>query len=149
MAEREDISEETWAGLEPLMPLPDGRSRPWSDHRLAVEGTAWKYWTGAPWRDVPEHFGKWNTIYKRFTRWAEVGTQDQLLAEVQQQADRLDIIDWVVSIDLTIARVHQHCATLPRVKAGPVELQESTHGASGSRDRTLSWRAHHQRASGR
>lgn len=71
------------------MPVPDGRSRPRSDHRLTVEGMAWKYRTGAPWRDVPERFGKWNTIYKRFTRWAEDGTWEQLLSEVQKQADRL------------------------------------------------------------
>ncbi|WP_438803953.1 transposase [Microbacterium paraoxydans] len=57
-----------WAVLEPLMPVPVGRSRPWTDHRLAVEGMAWKYRTGAPWRDVPERFGKWNSIYKRFAR---------------------------------------------------------------------------------
>ena len=121
MAPRREISDEVWAVLEPLMPVPDGRSRPWSDHRLTVEGMAWKYRTGAPWRDVPERFGKWNTIYKRFTRWAEDGTWEQLLSEVQKQADRLGAIDWVVSIDSTIARVHQHGATLPRVKKGSVE----------------------------
>ena len=74
MTPRREISDEVWAVLEPLMPVPDGRSRPWSDHRLTVEGMAWKYRTGAPWRDVPERFGKWNTIYKRFTRWAEDGS---------------------------------------------------------------------------
>src|SRR3954470_17909158 len=55
-----------WSVMEPLMPTVTGRSRPWTDHRLAVEGMAWKYRTGAPWRDVPERFGKWNSIYKRF-----------------------------------------------------------------------------------
>jgi transposase len=60
--------------MEPLMPTVTGRSRPWTDHRLAVEGMAWKYRTGAPWRDVPERFGKWNSVYKRFNRWAENGT---------------------------------------------------------------------------
>lgn len=80
------------------MPSPVGRSRPWTDHRLAVEGMAWKYRTGAPWRDVPERFGKWNTIYKRFTRWAEDGTWAKLLAEVHKRADAAGKIDWVVSI---------------------------------------------------
>ncbi|WP_262927915.1 IS5 family transposase [Microbacterium sp. NIBRBAC000506063] len=100
--------------MEPLMPTVSGRSRPWTDHRLAVEGMAWKYRTGAPWRDVPERFGKWNSIYKRFNRWAEDGTWEKLLAEVQKQADAAGKIDWVVSIDSTIARVHQHGATLSR-----------------------------------
>src|SRR3954462_12085385 len=80
--------------MEPLMPTVTGRSRPWTDHRLAVEGMAWKYRTGAPWRDVPERFGKWNSIYKRFNRWAENGTWEKLLAEVQTQTDAAGRIDW-------------------------------------------------------
>src|SRR3954451_13026912 len=91
--------------MEPLMPTVTGRSRPSTDHRLAVEGMAWKYRTGAPWRDVPEGFGKWNSIYKRFNPWAENDTWEKLLAEVQTQADAAGKIDWVVSIDSTIARV--------------------------------------------
>ncbi|MGV0870537.1 transposase [Corynebacterium kalidii] len=71
---RREISDEVWSVLEPLMPTVMGRSRPWTDHRLAVEGMVWKYRTGAPWRDVPERFGRWNSIYKRFNRWAEDGT---------------------------------------------------------------------------
>jgi transposase len=66
------------------MPTVSGRSRPWTDHRLAVEGMAWKYRTGAPWRDVPERFGKWNSIYKRFNRWVVDGTWEKLLSEVQK-----------------------------------------------------------------
>lgn len=122
---RLEISDEVWAVMEPLMPKVSGRSRPWTDHRLAVEGMAWKYRTGAPWRDVPERFGKWNSIYKRFNRWAEDGTWEQLLAEVQKQADAAGKIDWVVSIDSTIARVHQHGATLARNTGGSAESQES------------------------
>ena len=68
---RQEISDDVWSEMEPLMPTVTGRSRPWTDHRLAVEGMAWKYCTGAPWRDVPERFGKWNSIYRRFNRWAE------------------------------------------------------------------------------
>nr|WP_200934392.1 IS5 family transposase [Microbacterium sp. Leaf347] len=116
---RQEISDEVWAVLEPLMPTVSGRSRPWTDHRSAVEGMAWKYRTGAPWRDVPERFGKWNSIYKRFNRWAEDGTWEKLLAEVQKQADAAGKIDWVVSIDSTIARVHQHGATLARDTGAP------------------------------
>lgn len=122
---RQEISDRVWAVLEPLMPVPSGRSRPWTDHRLAVEGMVWKYRTGAPWRDVPERFGKWNSIYKRFTRWAADGTWDKLLAAVQAQSDAAGRLDWVVSIDSTIARVHQHGATLPRDTGGTVEQQES------------------------
>lgn len=104
-----EISDEVWAVLEPLMPTVRGRSRPWADHRIAVEGMAWKYRTGAPWRDVPERFGKWNSIYKRFARWAHDGTWDKLLAEVQRQSDAASSLDWVVSIDSTITRASARC----------------------------------------
>ena len=67
---------------------------------------------------MPERFGKWNSIYKRFNRWAGDGTWEKLLAEVQKQADAAGKIDWVVSIDSTIARVHQHGATLARTTGG-------------------------------
>lgn len=127
---RQEISDDVWSVMEPLMPTVTGRSRPWTDHRLAVEGLAaegmaWKYRTGAPWRDVPERFGKWNSIYEPFNRWAENGTWEKLLAEVQPQADSAEKIDWVVSIDSTIARVHQHGATLSRDTGGSAESQES------------------------
>ena len=95
------------------------------NHRFAVEGMASKYQTGAPWRDVPDRFGRWNLIYKRFNRWAEDGTWEKLLAEVQKQADAAGKIDWVVSIDSTISRVHQHGATLKRDTGGSAESRES------------------------
>ena len=121
--------------MEPLMPTVTGRSRPWTDHRLAIEGMAWKYRTGAPWRDVPERFGKWNSIYKRFARWAEDGTWDKLLAEVQKQSDAAGKLDWVVSIDSTIARVHQHGATAGR-QVGP-----SGRSSSSSARERATWRS--------
>ena len=115
-----------WSVMEPLMPTVAGRSRPWTDHRLAVEGMAWKYRTGAPWRGVPERFGKWSSIYKRFNRWAENGTWEKLLADVRTQAGAPAKIDRVESIDSTIARVHQHGATLSRDTGGSAESQESS-----------------------
>ena len=54
------------AVLEPLVPVPPGPSRPWTDHRLAAEGMVWKYRTGAPWREIPERFGMpWRDIPER------------------------------------------------------------------------------------
>ncbi len=120
-----EISGEVWSVIEPLLPPTRGRGRPWSDHRLAVEGMVWKYRTGSPWRDVPARFGRWNSIYKRFMRWANDGTWAAVLTEVQKQSDAAGKLDWVVSIDSTINRVHQHGATLPRATGGEVESQES------------------------
>lgn len=89
-----------------------------------VEATAWRFRTGAPWRDVPERFGNWNTIFKSFNRWSEQGVWARVLEKVQSLAHQRDELDWVASIDPTIIRVHQHGATLPRTSGGLVELQE-------------------------
>jgi transposase len=122
---RQEISDEVWAVIDPLLPRAQGRSRPWLDHRAVVEGMVWRFRTGAPWRDVPERFGPWNTVYKRFDRWAKDGTWERLLAQVQGASDAVGRLDWVTAIDSTITRVHQHGATLARVTGGDVELHES------------------------
>ena len=88
--------------LEPMLPAVKTAGRPWTDHRGALEGMVWKYRTGAPWRDVPERFGKWNSIYKRFNRWAGDGTWEALLAEVHKLADAAGEVEWVVAIDSTL-----------------------------------------------
>ena len=95
-----------------------------------MEGIAWRFRTGAPWRDVPEHFGNWNTIYCPFSAWAKDGTWERLLTHVQALADEAGELDWVVSVDSTITRVHQHGATLPRAAGGGIELHVSRRGAA-------------------
>jgi transposase len=121
---RDVISDDAWAVIGPLFPTAKSTGRPPVDRRTVVEATAWRFRTGAPWRDVPERFGNWNTIYKNFRRWASDGVWEDLLTHVQKRASLAGEIDWVVSVDSSIARVHQHGATLPRVTGGSVELQE-------------------------
>lgn len=94
------------------------------DRRIVVEATAWRFRTGAPWRDLPERSGNWNTIYKNFNRWAADGVWARVLEQVQSRAYARGDLDWVASIDSTIVRVHQHGATLPRDTGGGIELQE-------------------------
>lgn len=126
---RDVISDEVWAVIGPLFPKVAATGRPPVDRRRIVEAAAWRYRTGAPWRDLPEQFGKWNTVYKNFDRWAKEGVWAQVLERVQAMAHASGELDWVASIDSTIVRVHQHGATLPRPKKGPFELQEVRHGA--------------------
>jgi transposase len=95
------------AVIEPLLPAALDRRRPWLAHRMVVEGLAWRFRTGSPWRDLPERFGPWNTVFKRFDRWAKDGTWQKILTVVQAHADELGDVDWVASIDSTIIRVHQ------------------------------------------
>ncbi|WFR67693.1 IS5 family transposase [Curtobacterium flaccumfaciens] len=121
---RDLIFDETWAVIDPLFPASEDEGRPPVDRRVVVEAVVWRFRTGAPWRDLPERFGHWNTIYRNFDRWAKAGIWIRLLEHVQAATERHGDIDWGGSIDSTIARVHQHGATLPRVKKGHVELQQ-------------------------
>ncbi len=111
--------------IGPLFPAAKVTGRPPVDRRTVVEATAWRFRTGAPWRDVLERFGNWNTIYKNFDRWAKAGVWVQVLERVQSLADADGELDWVVSVDSTIAHGHQHGATLSRHAGGSIELQES------------------------
>ncbi len=101
---RDVISDEVWAVIGPLFPPDAVTGRPPVDRRTVVEATAWRYRTGAPWRDIPEHFGNWNTIYKNFDRWSKAGVWAKLLEHVQSLALANDDLDWVTSIDSTITR---------------------------------------------
>lgn len=125
MTLRQEISDKQWGVLESLFPAPKGRGRPPMDMRLTVEGIAWRFRTGAPWRDVPERFGHWNSIYQRFSDWSADGTWARLLEAVQGLAAAKGEVEWTVSVDSTITRVHQHGATLSRDTGGWIELHES------------------------
>ncbi len=54
------------------------KGRPWTDHRLAIDGIFWILKTGSPWRDLPEDFGRWETVYARFRRWNLEGLWDRM-----------------------------------------------------------------------
>lgn len=75
-----------------------------------LNGIVWKVRAGATWRDVPARYGSWQSIYTRFRRWALDGTFARMLAGVQADADAAGDIDWLVSVDSTIVRAHQHAA---------------------------------------
>ncbi|MCS6710572.1 IS5 family transposase [Brachybacterium sp. EF45031] len=127
---RDVITDEVWELIRDVFPPVRTRGRPPVDRRTVVEATAWRFRTGSAWRDLPDRFGSWNTIYKNFRRWASDGVWEDLLTHVQKRASLQGEIDWVVSVDSSIARVHQHGATLPRVTGGSIERQEVGAGAS-------------------
>ena len=71
----------------------------------------WVLRTGAPWRDMPERYGKWTTIYSRFQRWRKTGVWDRMFAELQTALDVESNVDREVHfIDLTTVRAHLHAA---------------------------------------
>ena len=120
---RFDLTDAEWRVIEPLLP-PHGLGRTRVDDRRVLDAIFYILRTGAPWRDLPERFGNWNTIYKNFNRWAAQGVWERVLERTQSMAQQAGELDWVASIDSTIVRVHQHGATLPRTTGGESELQE-------------------------
>jgi transposase len=108
---RFDLTDTQWAVLEPLLPKGKKPGRPpkWSKRQL-IDGIRWRVRTGAPWRDVPECYGHWRTVYGLYRRWQRSGVWAHVLAGLQGRADALGLITWDVSVDSTIARAHQHAA---------------------------------------
>ena len=111
MNEKGVISDEAWLWMEPLLPVSAGkRGGQFRDHRQVIEGIAWNYRTGSPWRDLPAHYGPWQTVWKRHDRWSGDGTWERLLRAAQADADAAGDLDWLVSVDSSLVRAHQHAA---------------------------------------
>ncbi|MGZ1492260.1 IS5 family transposase [Brevibacterium sediminis] len=110
------FTDEQWEKIEPLLPSNVGkRARPFENNRRIVEGIVYRYRSGIAWRDLPrEHFGPWQTVWKRHRRYAADGTWDRVLAHVLSAADAAGDIDWNISIDGTINRAHQHATNTTR-----------------------------------
>jgi putative transposase len=117
------LNDEVWARIEPLLPSTRGRrGGRWRDHRQVIEAVAWRYRTGSPWRDLPAEFGPFQTVWKRHDRWSRDGTWERLVAAVQADADAARDLDWLVSVDSTVVRAHQHAAGARRPRlVEPVE----------------------------
>ncbi|WP_371628189.1 MULTISPECIES: IS5 family transposase [unclassified Streptomyces] len=107
---RHELSDAEWAVLSRLLPSSGTAGRPRSDDRVVLNGIVWKLRTGSAWRDVPERYGSWQTLYTRFRRWALDGTFSRMLRALQAEKDAAGDIDWLVSVDSTIVRAHQHAA---------------------------------------
>lgn len=94
----------------PCPPLLPGKSgdpgRSGTDHLAFVNGVLWVLRSGAHWHDLPEHFGKWKTAHKRFTRWAKAGVWEQVFADLIIDPD-----NEYVSLDSSLVRAHQQAAT--------------------------------------
>ncbi len=103
---RRVLSDRQWERIAPELPGKQGDpGRTGKDNRLFVEAVLWIARTGAPWRDLPDAFGKWKTVYTRFSRWAEKGIWESLFNKMAEDPD----FEYVI-VDGTIVRVHQHGA---------------------------------------
>lgn len=104
---RGDLKEAEWQLLKDLLPPERGRkNRPAFDNRPIVNGILWRIRTGVPWRDVPEKYGKWSTVYQRFRRWSRAGIWEAVASNLAQaMADNARH-----SIDSTTVRGHVSAA---------------------------------------
>jgi transposase len=109
---RYELTDPQWERLRALLPPQKPHTgRPARDHRQIVNGILWIIRTGAPWRDLPERYGSWQTVASRFYRWRKAGLWERLFAAVQQQGDAQGELDWRIHyVDGTIVRAHQHAA---------------------------------------
>lgn len=106
---RGDVTDEEWALIEPYLPL--GERGPIPDLRRQFNAVIWRFRTGSPWRDVPERYGSWSTVYDRFRVWAVQGVMEHLLEQMIALAAACGQADLdLVSVDSTSARAHHHAA---------------------------------------
>lgn len=91
---RFELTDEQYALLEPLLPLKKPTGRPRADDRMVLNGLLWKMATGASWRDIPERYGPWQTVYERFSLWGADGTWERIIAALQVKLDARGALDW-------------------------------------------------------
>ena len=103
---RRELTDAQWQRIEPLIAGKEGdKGRHGEDNRLFVDAVLWLVRAGAPWRDLPDEFGKWNSVFRRFRRWAKKGVWKRLFTELGEDPD----LEYLI-IDSTIVRAHQHAS---------------------------------------
>lgn len=97
------VSDRLWQRLEGHLPGKTGDAGATArDNRLFLEAVFWRVRTGSPWRDLPSAFGKWNSQFRRFRRWAKAGVFESLFNAMHDDPD----LEYAL-IDGTIVSVHQ------------------------------------------
>jgi len=114
-----------------LPPQRPRTGRPANDHRTVLNGILWVLRTGAPWRDLPERYGSWHTVYSRFRRWRDAGLWEQVLRTLQAGAAHEGTLDGSLTmIDGTSSRAHQQAAG---AKTGaPIRSSDAVAAAGGA-----------------
>ena len=101
---RYDLTDFEWAAIQPVLPNKP-RGVPRVDDRRVLNGIFWRLRSGAPWADIPEHYGPYTTCYNRFVRWRKAGVWDRLMDAITKAYD-----GDIQTIDSSSVRVHQHAA---------------------------------------
>lgn len=91
---RHELSDRHWELLVAALPPNGKRGGQWRPHRALLNAMFWRLNTGASWRDLPERYGPWQTVYDRFRRWQKDGTFQRILNCLHLRMDELGRIDW-------------------------------------------------------
>jgi len=125
-----ELTDEQYELIRNLMPRNGHRGRQWKDHRTTLNGIFWILHSGAQWREMPERYGKWQSVYDRFNRWRKDGTIDRILHRLQMKLNKDGRIDWDLwCIDGTNVRASRSAAGAGESKT-PRKNQRITHWAA-------------------
>ena len=127
---RHEIQDGDWERIKDLLPgQPGDPGVTAKDNHLFINAVLWIAKTGAPWRDLPERFGPWGSVWKRFDRWAKKGVWERVFEGLRDPD-----LEWVI-IDSTVIRAHQHAAG----KKGGKGARPSAVPGADSAPRSTSW----------
>ena len=107
MLRRYELTDYEWEQIKDLLPPENTgkRGRPSKNNRIMLNGMIWIARSGAPWRDLPERYGPWESVYSRFRKWIDDGILDNIFRILSLDAELEDL-----SIDASIVKAHQHSA---------------------------------------
>lgn len=103
---RHELTDELWEQISMLLPGKKGDpGRTGENNRRFINAVVWLARTGAPWRDLPSRFGKWNSVFQRYNRWCKRGVWERVFDILGMDPDLENLL-----LDSTIVRAHQHAA---------------------------------------
>ncbi|SIO43285.1 transposase, IS5 family [Singulisphaera sp. GP187] len=132
---RYELTDQQWARIEPLLPHRTHHGNlghPFNDHRPILNGILWILHTGAPWRDLPERYGPWETVYYRFNRWRRDGTWIRIVSSLLDELDDRGQIDhdlWC--IDGSVIRASRAAAGAKKKGKPIVQAWRASRDANG------------------
>ena len=127
MLRRHAISDEQWDRIKDLLPgRPGIRGRTAADNRLFVDAVLWIGKTGAPWRDLPDRFGDWNSAWRRFDRWSRKGVWKAVFDQLQDPD-----LEWLI-LDSSVIRAHPHAAGAKKTPTAPAARTSKPSAGAGA-----------------